>query len=251
MRHLLLSILALSGLLSACAPMSGPGSAPALVATRHADFDHDTLALTWQPGFCGQGQCLADQPHAPLIGLHGLWASETHDLIAAHMPVQDWWKRGCDVYLPPADAMPPLSSDTARRLDAATAHVAHSLPTHEWNKHGRCFGYDADHFFVAGLTLRDRFAASPTGQALEQDAGRMIGHDDLLALFARNTGATATRALQLRCGRDSMRRPVLEQLWFTLRPDALDRFPAAASYAPSPDLQDNCPASFLVPGWAE
>ncbi len=96
--------LALSALV--CAQADSP-----LSPRQHGDFGHYTLALTWQPGFCAGGRCAADQNHNVHIGLHGLWASRPHDLIARNVPAPKWWSRGCDFY---------HHSDAALQLDGAT-----------------------------------------------------------------------------------------------------------------------------------
>jgi len=189
-----------------------------------------------------------DQPHEPEIGLHGLWASETHDLEARDVPVTEWWKQGCGLY--GSDDTPPVLSTPVRAgLDRVVPHLRHPLVVHEYAKHVRCFGYDPDRFFRTAMILRDRFSVAPIGQYLRSRAGLVVTHDEVLRFFALSTGATAERALQLQCGYDREGRAVLEQMWLTLRPDRLGAFPAAGAYAASPQVQDNCPAAFLVRAW--
>ncbi|WP_367159657.1 ribonuclease I [Kozakia baliensis] len=222
---------------------------PALQPAAHGDFHHDTLALTWQPGFCSAGSgCLPDQPRTPLIGLHGLWASEPRSLEAQNVSVQEWWKRGCDIY-GINDAPPVLDDAMQQSLSTVVPHLPHSLVTHEYNKHARCFGYQAGPFFAAANDLRLKFAQSAMGQWLAERAGLVVTHVDLLAFFDKVTSNTTPRALQLQCGKDQEGRVVLTQMWFTLRHDRLNDFPGASSYITAPENQDNCPARFLLRKW--
>ncbi|MDR6182306.1 ribonuclease T2 family protein [Asaia bogorensis] len=229
---------------------TGPAPWPtALTPTRHADFDHNTLALTWQPGFCTVGKgCSADQPRQPLIGLHGLWASEPHSLEAQNIPVEHWWRDGCSLLEPDAQA-PVLDNAMSATLSQIMPHTQPSLITHEWVKHGACFGYSAGPFFAKASALRERFAQSPMGTYLAERAGLRVRHDDLMAFFTTASQTTLPRALQLRCETDHEGRIVLTQLWFTLAPGKMHLFPAAGSYLASPQNQDNCPAEFWVKRW--
>ncbi|GAJ28733.1 ribonuclease T2 family protein [Acidomonas methanolica] len=242
-------------LLAGCATVAPrPETAP-FAPARHGDFDHDTLALTWQPGFCSTSEgCEADQPHAPLIGLHGLWASEPHALEGQGVPVQEWWRKGCPLLEDAPDAAPVLEPPVAEKLSAVVPHTAQPLVPHEWNKHAACFGYAATPFFAKALALRDRFAQSAPGLWLVAHQGRVVSHEAMIASFEASTfgsvGARPVeRALQTQCRYDRKGRVVLTQIWFTLSPKHLDDFPAAASYVSSPEAQDNCPAQFLIPHW--
>ena len=83
---------------------------------RYGVVDHYTLALTWQPGFYGTGPgCLSNQPRAPLIGLHGLWASRPQVPTARHVSDPIWWRSGCDL-LHHSDAEPVLADVLQQRL---------------------------------------------------------------------------------------------------------------------------------------
>ena len=245
MKRKLVWLIALA--LTAChgnAPPSG-----ALTPLAHGDFDHNTLALTWQPGFCTVGQgCLADQPRTPLIGLHGLWASEPHTLEAQNVPVEQWWREGCSLF--GSEAPPPVLDDPMRAtLARIVPHTQHSLVEHEWVKHGACFGYAPGPFFAQASALRLRFAHSPVAYYLAGRAGTLVAHDELMAFFHKATQSDQPRALQLQCGTDHEGRVVLTQLWFTLDPAKMDRFPEAQSYLSSPQIQDNCPAHFWIKRW--
>jgi len=228
----------------------GPEPAPSkLVPQTHGDFDHNTLALTWQPGFCSAGSgCTAEQSHLSLVGLHGLWASEPHSLEARNIPVERWWREGCGLFTPEA-APPVLDNAMLTTLGEIMPHTSPSLIDHEWVKHGVCFGYDPRLFFAKASALHRRFTRSPMMQFLAERAGTTVAHDEILSFFRSATGAVPPRALQLRCETDHEGRIVLTQLWFTLRPDRMNEFPGAGSYLDSPQRQDNCPARFWLKRW--
>jgi ribonuclease I len=221
-------------------PMPAPAS--------HDDFDHYTLALTWQPGFCIDGSCLPDTPHAPPIGIHGLWASLPRSLADRGIVNRQWWSKGCD-YFHHSDAAPSLPVSVRHDLDATMPHTKSDLLRHEYDKHVQCFGFDPTRFFQTELAMRDAVADSAFGHALVADRGREIGRADLIAGFADGFRARAPRALQLQCHADMSGRVVLTQLWITIRRDRVADFPAPGSLTDSPVPQDNCPERFAVPGW--
>ncbi|GAN61668.1 hypothetical protein ACI01nite_24620 [Acetobacter cibinongensis] len=253
------AVLALA-LLSGCAhhaPNSPPAnqdqSSLSLAAPQHGDFGHYTLALTWQPGFCSGpkgNSCNADQPREPLVGLHGLWASRPSDLIKTNVPVTTWWQKGCALYTPGATLPAPhLSAPLTQRLAELVAHTHSNLVDHEYKKHVQCFGMDGEQFFTAAATLRDRFASLPAARYLESSAGQVITKTDLSQRIQADTGALPDRGVQFQCNKDAQNRTILSQIWFTLKPDHLSSFSRAEAFLSSPQLQDNCPARFLVPEW--
>ena len=229
---------------SAPADARMPMPAPAV----HDDFDHYTLALTWQPGFCIDGSCLPDTPHAPPIGIHGLWASLPRSLADRGIVNRQWWSKGCD-YFHHSDAAPSLPVSVRHDLDATMPHTKSDLLRHEYDKHVQCFGFDPASFFRTELAMRDAVAATPFAADLIARTGQVATRDMLLASFARSFRTSWPRALQLQCHTDQSGRSVLAQLWITIRQDRVADFPAPGSLTNSPVPQDNCPDSFTVPGW--
>ena len=245
MRHLLLVGLAVLG---SPAYAALPGPLP--VATQHGDFRHDTLALTWQPGFCASGDgCLADQPHAPLIGLHGLWASRPSVLVRRGVTEQQWWVSGCDDLAPHTDAAPALSAALHARLTAMMPHLAHDLLIHEYDKHVACFGFAPEAFFATALAMHDVVVLNPFASWLTGQAGRTVQHAEALAEFERDFHTSHPRAVQFQCERDHAGRMVLTQFWITLLPGRLADFSAPGTLIDAPIPQDTCPATFVVPNW--
>ena len=227
----------------------GAARAAPLRPALHDDFDHYTFALSWQPGWCGTSEgCAADQPKNVLIGIHGLWASLPRSLSDRGIPRVQWWMHGCD-FFQHSDADPVLPVAVRRDLDAVLPHGKGSLLHHEYDKHVQCFGFDATTYFQTELAMREKIVNSAFGHDLMQRAGTTVDHTVLFKSFADTFRTTAPRALQLQCHADAQGRILLTQFWITIRHDAIDRFPAPTSLTDAPVVQDNCPASFLIPGW--
>ena len=225
-----------------------PGPVP--VAARYGDFDHDTLALTWQPGFCTTGpDCLPDQPHGAPIGLHGLWASLPSALQRHGVTEPQWWRKGCGELGAHASVPPALSLLLRARLEAMMPHLRRSLLAREYGEHVACFGFPPEKFFAFAIAMRDAVAFGPFGTWLRGEAGHLVRHADADRAFARDFHTSHPRAVQFRCDRDRAGRVVLTEMWITLRPDRLAEFPEPPTLLDAPVPRDNCPAGFAVPGW--
>ena len=241
------AVLAFLAPAAAHADLPGPVPVPA----RYGDFDHDTLAVTWQPGFCTSGPgCLPDQPHGAAIGLHGLWASRPSMLRRQGVTEQQWWQAGCDDLAPHASATPRLSPQLERRIAVLMPHLRRSLLAHEYGKHVACFGFSPEVFFAFEIAMRDAVAFGPWAMWLGGEAGHTVRHADATREFTRDFHTSHPRAVQFRCDHDHAGHVVLTQMWITLRPDRLADFPEPETLVDAPVPQDNCPASFGVPTWA-
>jgi ribonuclease I (enterobacter ribonuclease) len=217
---------------------------------RHADFDHYTFALTWQPGMCetGASQCLPGQPKAPLVGLHGLWASLPRDLAAQGVVDQQWWAKGCDFYQHSSDP-PALDAALLSNVELVMPHYQPSLLVHEYDKHVQCFGFDPAQFFATELAMRDAVASSAFGSYLDAQAGHDVKHADVIAQFATSFATNHPTALQLQCAKSNAGEVVLTQFWITIRTDQVNAFPKPISLMDTPTNQDTCPSTFRVPTW--
>ncbi|MDG6094056.1 ribonuclease I [Acetobacter sp. AN02] len=248
-----LMLLLFTGLAGCTQPRDTQDSSLSLATPQHAGFGHYTLALTWQPGFCNGPHgpsCTPDQPRTPLIGLHGLWASRPPELIRNNTPVTQWWQKGCALYEPDQPVQhPALSPETADALNRLVPRTQSDLTAHEYSKHVRCFGTDPERFFQVAIALHDRFTSLQAAHSLDAAAGTTISRQDILNRITAGTGPVPDRAIQFRCENTTEGRPQLTQIWFTLRPDALSDFPHSQAFMSSPQMQDNCPARFLLPAW--
>lgn len=220
-----------------------------LTPLAHGDFDHYTFALTWQPGICQtEDGCTPGQPHTPLIGLHGLWASLPADLSSRGVVDRQWWSRGCDYYHHSDDA-PPVDAALDVKLEAVMPHFKNDLLVHEYDKHVQCFGFDATQFFTDELRMRDLVGVSSFGAYLVAHDSQTVAHADVVAAFARAFHTGNLPALQLQCERASDGRTVLTQFWITIHSAQLASFPAPQAFMATPVDQDTCPASFVIPSW--
>jgi ribonuclease T2 len=100
---------------------------------RAGDFDYYVLSLSWSPTWCalegdrrGSPQCAADADFGWV--LHGLWPQ-----------YENGWPSYC-----PTNARNPSRSDTRAEADL---YGSSGSAWHQWNKHGRCSGLQADDFY--------------------------------------------------------------------------------------------------------
>lgn len=155
------------------------------------------LALTWRPGFCSDhpewNECRLPQK-ADLITdqlvLHGLWlqpASETYCLatdLERQLDQDHQWRK-----LTPLD----LDEGLRRGLGKAMPGMTSGLDRHEWVKHGRCTGLEANAYFREALRLLETLQASSFAQFLmsqRQGHGLTLGdlRDHYELSFGRGTG---------------------------------------------------------------
>lgn len=225
------------------------GVIAALTPASHGDFGHYTFALTWQPGICQTEEgCVPSQPHAPLIGMHGLWASLPTDLSSQGVVNQQWWSRGCDYYHHSSEA-PPLSPQLHAQVEAVMPQFEHDLLDHEYDKHVQCFGFDPTAFFTTELSMRSAVASSAFGAYLIAQAGHDVDHGAVIAQFERAFSTPHGTALQLQCGKVPAGIEVLTQFWITIPTAHLAQFPAPAAFMDTPTNQDTCPQRFRIPAW--
>jgi ribonuclease I len=220
---------------------------------QHANFEHYTLALTWQPGFCTGKRgmdCQKDQPRDTLIGLHGLWASRPADLVRDDLPANLWWQKGCAIYQPDETArLPVLSGALQKRLDSLVAHTRFNLVTHEYAKHVSCFATNPENFFSVAISLRDRFAQLKSAHFIESNIGKIIDKSMFLEKITDDVGPLPERSVQFQCTNTPSGVGVLSQIWFTISPEKISMFPKNTSLKINAYKQDNCPNAFLVPSW--
>lgn len=214
-------------------------------------FRHYTLALTWQHGFCATpkdhqpSSCPSEPANAPLIGIHGLWASLPYNLAQKFPPSPTpllWWQKGCALYKEAAtlpSLSPQLQKDLARLMP-------NTLLIHEYQKHMQCFGMNATEIFHIEESFQARILNSAWGKFLIAHQNQEVSKEILLQEYEKNYGKLPERGLQFRCMKTHDGHSFLTQFWFTLKPDHLIDFPHSSAFLPSLYPQDNCPDHFSL-----
>ncbi|MGY6409654.1 MAG: ribonuclease T2 family protein [Alkalilacustris sp.] len=129
-------------------------------------FDHYLLALSWTPGWCErEGAGRGDPSCAPGAGsgwqVHGLWPQHA-----------EGWPEFCTTAAP----------DPSRGQTRAMADIMGSagLAWHQWRKHGRCSGLNAQAYFAKTREAFGRVALPEPEVATAEDLAE--------ALMAANPG---------------------------------------------------------------
>lgn len=169
------------------------------------------LALTWRPGFCSHhpqwNECRlpakGDQITDQLL-LHGLWpqpASEAYCLasdVERQLDQDHQWRK-----LTPLE----LDEDLRRGLQKAMPGIISGLDRHEWVKHGRCTGQEANAYFRQALRLLKTLQGSSFARFLLNQQGHTLTLSDLRdayeMAFGRGTG-TNLLLVCLRQGPDAL-----------------------------------------------
>ncbi|MDQ0504835.1 ribonuclease T2 [Xanthobacter agilis] len=137
-------------------------------------FDFYVLSLSWSPTYCeaqgtkaaGEPQCALTRPYAFVV--HGLWPQ--------HEQGYPEFCRSPAPYVPNPLVKSMLDIMPSKRL-----------VIHEWKKHGTCSGLDAEGYFAAVRTAREKVVVPPEFAHL--DDYRMVSPVDLEAAFrAANPG---------------------------------------------------------------
>jgi len=201
------------------------------------------LALSWQPAFCerqsSKPEC-QDQTvgrfDADHLSLHGLWP-QPHGLeycqVDARTRALD--RPGNWMNLPAPD----LQEDTLRQLRQAMPGAASGLERHEWVRHGRCFGADADPYFRTALALLEQVNRSPLRDTLARRVGGPVAVSELKAAFEQGFGPGASGALSVRCQRDG-ERALITELRLSLRQPLNPSTPLREALDTSSGERDTC-----------
>lgn len=247
-------LLAIASLLAVPAVMAQnvtSSQAPTTLLTpkANASFKHYTFALTWEPGFCSAVVTCQRQPHQTIIGIHGLWPSRSESLIRRNISAPTFWRHGCDL-LHHSSRSPDLSKAILDKLHNIMPQPDAGLIKHEYNKHAQCYGFNANAYFAAALTLHKRFVASDFARTLRMKTGSEVSRESLIHQFMQDFHTPYRRALSLQCHTDSeSHRVVLTQMYITFRAGRLNDFPNPTAFMESPLDQNTCPTTFLVPSW--
>jgi ribonuclease T2 len=211
--------------------------------------EYFTLALSWHPTLClrfpSNPECADDQPKTTLV-LHGLWperrADPDHrfefcgvdDAVKAKDKPQTW----CGL---PAV---PMYAETADALDAVMPGRLVCLDRHEWFRHGACSGLSPDAYFGTAHDLAQRYRKSEFARFFDDNAGRTVRREDVVAEFERRYGQGSRASMNLYCkkiGAADLFNEISVYLAAPLRGEE-------STLAAHEDYQSgDCPAEFQIP----
>ncbi len=135
--------------------LGAAGPAPA-----GSGFDHYVLALSWTPGWCvregaerGDDRCAEGADSGWQV--HGLWPQHA-----------EGWPEFCTT----------AARDPSRRQTAEMVDIMGSagLAWHQWRKHGRCSGLNADAYFAKTREAFGRVRLPEPEAATAEDLGRAL-----------------------------------------------------------------------------
>lgn len=200
-----------------------PVQSEPLVAVRFGDFSTYTLALSWQNGFCQsiserQGKLPAECQRTekknsadPLLTLHGLWPSLPASIASRGVDNRRWMRFGCATRpvpdYPEAHGRkcelptPGLSADTSAQLALTMpgAGGLSCLERYEFTKHGACFGFNPNTYFLTMSRLSQEVNQSPLGMWLKLHNGKIISRRDFNNAVAQSFGKSSAKAVKLTC----------------------------------------------------
>ena len=223
--------------------------------TSGGDFDYYVLALSWQPAFCetepGKEECVtqsASRYDAHNFALHGLWPNLADDPnhifgycdVSTSVVRQDQASDWCT--LPDLTLSEAVWSD----LTVFMPGTASCLQNHEWYKHGTCAEMSAEAYFALSNHLTDLFSRTAFDDYVADHAGRVVGRNELLDVFADEFGAEARDYLSLRCDKVEGV-SLLTEIQVALRAD----IPPDAGFGdlfPTEDIppSGSCPTQFKI-----
>lgn len=247
-------------------------SAPAqnLEPLQRGDFDQYVLALSWQPGFCQmvhenpRAQCDGSPPvplectkqpehlnRAQYLTVHGLWPGLPDSLARRKQVTEaEWRSRGCATAGRKYPAVASnckcsapeilLRPETLRELavDMPGANEISCLPDYEYSKHGVCFGFDPDIYFLTAVRLNREIRGGTMGRFLRENYGRTVRREALLEALVPLLGPAALTQVEVRCNKGPGG-DYLTEIRIPLRKDAVNA-PLSPTSLGQMDVEQNC-----------
>jgi ribonuclease T2 len=143
------------------------------------------IAMTWLNGYCK-----AHPKKAVCIN------RKTGDYSLTHFTVHGLWpvKKNYCGYKPMK-----LSKYFWKILDRYMPGAKYGLATHEWKKHGTCFGTDAQTYFTTAIKFTQQFNETSILQFFRMHMGQMVSLKRMRWLFGQIFGKGNIRKFQMVC----------------------------------------------------
>ncbi len=184
-------------LMMSCSPLEQfePASTP-------GQWDINTLALEWYPGFCKNNpQLNTCDPDASAyfnnnLSLHGLWPDKKNGSAYSF----------CDdtiVLNPDLCKNPPLDGVDEVALYHYMPGTKVCLDRYEWIKHGTCQYLNPKDYFALAVSFLEQVNQSSFGQYIQKNIGMPLTLKSLYLAFDQSFGENAHKALSISCYNDT------------------------------------------------
>ena len=187
-----------------------------------ADTVENTLAVSWEPGFCvtrggsGKPECedLKKEGAADLFGsrhltIHGLWPDDL-DSSSDYFPCFCSTGAPTSCRIRKSDRRPvTISPSILAELEDKMPGVKSDLQYHEWSKHGTCYeahlsgedqGSDPDEYYRETILLLDQLNKSAVGDLFTRSRGEILTKKQIETAFQEAFGPNADKRVLVRCG---------------------------------------------------
>ena len=175
------------------------------------------LALSWHNAFCethrGRKECQRGlfsfgKNRDNHFVLHGLWPQPQNNVycnVERLFITAD--KYGKWNKLPE----PKLTAKTMNALKELMPGITSNLHSHEWIKHGTCYGTDAETYFKDAIALTNTVRRSKISDFFKKYTGKRVTLTRIRELFDECFGKGAGSRVELRCNRG-----MITELWLHL-----------------------------------
>jgi ribonuclease T2 len=159
------------------------------------------LALSWQNAFCqthrNKRECRALKPSdyaSSHFTLHGLWPQPRSKVNCKGRKRIDLDRK---LYRELLEVMPAAKS---------------GLATHEWKKHGTCYGKDDDGYFKDAIALTKRINSSDVAELFSKNVGKRVTIEQVRKAFDKSFGKGSGRKVKLKC-----KNGLITEIWINLK----------------------------------
>jgi ribonuclease T2 len=171
------------------------------------------LALSWHHAFCETHrrvkECM-DTRRYENIGfvLHGLWPQPKDNIYCGVSREQ---KQLDKIHQWNRLMTPSLKNETLSALQDIMPATASGLHRHEWIKHGRCYGTDAQSYFDDAVSLTSQVERSALGSFFAQNIGKQVSLRQIRFKADEAFGKGSGKKVEMRCHQG-----MVTEVWFHL-----------------------------------